>query len=277
MTESEVWIVLWFLIVPFSFIYLYYLIKVILSPFFWISDKKHEAKESFNQAKQETPEVVESDYVEKVKELKVQKIANKQSSLSANKQSNNTVLKEPKIENLKHFLKEEEAQDKAYFLKLYFSLSYTGRKELLRNDEFFRNIAGKPHLQKLIQKIDNDKEKIPIEEFFELRSKIMSENRKNKESHLSWQYSGVYILHNETTDKYYVGQSVNMFRRLRDHFTGYGNHRVYSTYQNGDKWFIKTVLLRETDFPSLNVLERSAIYYYNSCENGYNISLGEFI
>lgn len=38
---------------------------------------------------------------------------------------------------------------------------------------------------------------------------------------LNWEgVSGIYILHDEEKDKYYVGQSININRRLREHLCG---------------------------------------------------------
>lgn len=37
------------------------------------------------------------------------------------------------------------------------------------------------------------------------------------------EFTGIYILHNMNEDKYYVGQSVRVLNRVRQHFTGHGN------------------------------------------------------
>lgn len=87
--------------------------------------------------------------------------------------------------------------------------------------------------------------------------------------------TGVYILHNETQDRYYVGQSVKVFNRLNQHFDGKnGNMDVLMDYLRGDHWNIHIIRLRDTTYDNLDDLERNAITLYDAFESGYNATRG---
>lgn len=87
--------------------------------------------------------------------------------------------------------------------------------------------------------------------------------------------TGVYILHNETQDRYYVGQSVKVFNRLTQHFDGKnGNPNVFMDYLRGDHWNIQIIRLRDTTYDNLDDLERNAITLYDAFESGYNATRG---
>lgn len=85
---------------------------------------------------------------------------------------------------------------------------------------------------------------------------------------------GVYIIHNETKRMYYVGQSVRLSSRLKDHFSGHGNPDVYADYKYGNKFRIRWIFLDGSEFTDLNFMERYYIKQYNSFENGYNKTAG---
>ena len=98
---------------------------------------------------------------------------------------------------------------------------------------------------------------------------------KGKPSYASKQdFSGIYILHNETKNMYYIGQGKNVFVRVNAHFTGKGNGDVYADYKHGDYFTIKMISLKNSGFNSLNELEKSAISFYDSFAHGYNKTRG---
>ena len=88
------------------------------------------------------------------------------------------------------------------------------------------------------------------------------------------EFTGVYILHNETKGLYYVGQSVRVFARVKQHFTGHGNGDVYADFKYGDSFTIKTIPLAESGYQSLNDLERDAIEAFDAHSKGYNMTKG---
>ena len=88
------------------------------------------------------------------------------------------------------------------------------------------------------------------------------------------EFTGVYILHNTSKDLYYVGQSVRVFSRVKQHFTGHGNGDVYADFKYGDSFTIKTIPLAGSGYQSLNDLERDAIEAFNAYTKGYNMTQG---
>lgn len=80
------------------------------------------------------------------------------------------------------------------------------------------------------------------QEFMTMRKNILvGRGRRNYAS--KYNFPGVYILHNVTKDKYYIGQGRQVIDRVNDrvnmHFTGHGNGDVYADYKYGDIFTIK--------------------------------------
>lgn len=112
------------------------------------------------------------------------------------------------------------------------------------------------------------------EEFMAFRSTKLHDNRYEAYYALGKNFTGIYILHNKTKNKYYVGQSKTVLNRVNMHFTGKGNGDVYFDYRAGDQFAIRMVSLQNSGFASLDDLERSAIARYNAYYNGYNKTRG---
>ena len=87
-------------------------------------------------------------------------------------------------------------------------------------------------------------------------------------------FTGIYVIHNKSKDMYYVGQSVRVVGRVRQHLTGHGNGDVYADYKYGDKFEINLVSLRESGYDSLDALERDTIEAYGAYTKGYNRTRG---
>ncbi len=87
-------------------------------------------------------------------------------------------------------------------------------------------------------------------------------------------FTGVYVLHNKTKDMYYVGQSVKVIDRIKQHLTGHGNGDVYADFKYGDEFEVSTVSLADSGYGSLNDLERDTIAAYDAYSNGYNRTAG---
>ena len=87
---------------------------------------------------------------------------------------------------------------------------------------------------------------------------------------------GIYKITNLINGKIYIGQSNNIERRLKEHRYKTENSdipvdRAIGKY--GEKNFTFAVL-EETTTEQLDARETYWIKYYNSCDNGYNCSLG---
>lgn len=91
---------------------------------------------------------------------------------------------------------------------------------------------------------------------------------------------GVYIIHNKEKDKYYVGQSKDVMKRIKQHFSGtvpkniiFAEDYYNSQLANKDNIFeIKIIKCCTKD--ELDKLEKSLIYEYDSWNNGYNGTSG---
>lgn len=111
------------------------------------------------------------------------------------------------------------------------------------------------------------KEMTPTE-FLEIREGVL-----NRSSGVH-DFTGIYILENKTHDKFYVGQSISVFKRAGSHFTGQGNKDIYEDYMSGDIWTVRLVSLANSGFKSINALEKHFIEYHHSTYNGYNKTVG---
>lgn len=86
---------------------------------------------------------------------------------------------------------------------------------------------------------------------------------------------GVYIIFNKSTGMYYVGQSMNIGERLKSHLKGYGSSDVYKSIVNDDN-VLMTFIEFNNNFNDLDEMERRYITHYDSYNNGYNRTRGNF-
>lgn len=91
---------------------------------------------------------------------------------------------------------------------------------------------------------------------------------------------GVYIIHNKEKDKYYVGQSKDVMKRIKQHFNGtipkntiFAEDYYTSQMENRDDIFEYKIIKCETK-DELDSLEKKLIYEYDSWNSGYNGTSG---
>ena len=126
--------------------------------------------------------------------------------------------------------------------------------------------------KKIREQIDllfSNSSEITPKELFDLRNKSL---KNNTFSQLNT--DGVYILHNQTKNMYYIGQSIGLLNRVNNHFTGKGNGDVYADYKYGDKFTIKMLSLKNSGYETLNDLERETIEAYSLKFKLYNKTKG---
>lgn len=87
---------------------------------------------------------------------------------------------------------------------------------------------------------------------------------------------GCYIIHNRENDKYYVGQSKDVLKRIRQHFKGTVPHNIIfaedyylAIPENRDNLFEIKIISCETK-DELDRTEKQLIEHYDSFNNGYN-------
>ena len=87
----------------------------------------------------------------------------------------------------------------------------------------------------------------------------------------------IYKIENIINHKVYIGQTNNVKRRFSEHKArGYGNEGQKKLYRAFNKYGIEnfTFSIIETDIENYDEKEQYRIKYYDSIENGYNISEG---
>lgn len=131
-------------------------------------------------------------------------------------------------------------------------------------------------IDETLEKLSEESLELTPEEFMELREQKIYGRKYEGYYSLTHNFAGIYILHNVTKDKYYVGQSKTVLNRVNMHFTGKGNGDVYFDYRSGDSFTIKMISLEKSGFSDLNSLERNAIAKYNAYYNGYNKTRGNY-
>lgn len=128
----------------------------------------------------------------------------------------------------------------------------------------------------MIDDLASENLELTPEEFMGLRAEKIHGRKYEGYYALSRNFAGIYIIHNVTKNKYYVGQSKTVMNRVNMHFTGKGNGDVYFDYRSGDEFKIKMIALENSGFSDLNSLERNAIAKYNAYYNGYNKTRGNY-
>ena len=112
-----------------------------------------------------------------------------------------------------------------------------------------------------LSRIINGVESITPMDLFKLRTEISD-------------FTGIYIIHNVSSERYYVGQSKREVNRVNQHFTGHGNGDIYADYKYGDIFTLKMLSLNNSGYESLDELERDTIEYYDAFALGYNRTRG---
>lgn len=135
------------------------------------------------------------------------------------------------------------------------------RKELQSAIADFRK-ARNNAIQRNMDDFLNRVEAITPDEFFEIRDRQKGD------------IVGVYIIHNESRNQYYVGQAKKLFFRINQHFTGHGNGDVYADYKYGDDFSIKIIKLSESGYDDIDQLEKDMIEKYHAFNAGYNRTSG---
>lgn len=88
---------------------------------------------------------------------------------------------------------------------------------------------------------------------------------------------GVYIHKNLDNGKCYVGQSHDIFKRVKQELDGQANNSgckaLYQAYQNGYSFEI-ILIFKKKGYPNLHKMERAFINLHDSVRKGYNQTWG---
>lgn len=142
----------------------------------------------------------------------------------------------------------------------------------LKNEIIYFNISIDNKIFNLKEQLDNllidDSLNFDNEDDFLLITECFKKNL----DFLKARY-GVYIIWNKTKNKYYVGQSKDLYKRIfTQHFSykdcDVKNPKFIRDYDAGDEFYLRWEFCNTKD--ELNNLERDYINLYDSFENGYN-------
>ena len=105
--------------------------------------------------------------------------------------------------------------------------------------------------------------------------------RKTKKGYMQYDFDGVYIIHDLDYDAYYVGQSINVIKRLRGHFNGQsskgGADDLNEALISGHNMEVALLRFKNSSFRDLNDMEAYFIDYFDSYYNGYNRTRGNYV
>jgi hypothetical protein len=84
---------------------------------------------------------------------------------------------------------------------------------------------------------------------------------------------GIYVLYNETKDKYYIGQAKRINDRIKQHFA---IEPIAMHHLEGDVIKVKTLYANEVDVQKYNLdhIEKLGIEIFESATSGYNKTSG---
>lgn len=91
---------------------------------------------------------------------------------------------------------------------------------------------------------------------------------------------GCYVIHNKEKDKYYVGQSKDILRRLKQHFRGTMPNNIifaedyYSSKQENKDDLFEIKIIECSTKDELDRKEKNLIEFYDSWNKGYNGTSG---
>lgn len=105
--------------------------------------------------------------------------------------------------------------------------------------------------------------------------------RKTKKGYTKYDFKGVYIIYDVDMNCYYVGQSINVIKRLRGHFNGQaskgGADDLNEALISGHNMEIALLRLQNSSFRDLDDMEAYFIDHFDSYYNGYNRTRGNYI
>lgn len=118
----------------------------------------------------------------------------------------------------------------------------------------------------------------PVKKFddvakFELKILTVSDFQRLRVN-IAYDPTGCYVIYNKLNEKFYVGQAKKLYARVSDHLDGRGCKSLYEDFWHGADLYIQLIVLKESGYLSLDVLEHDLIHYYDSVNAGYNVLAG---
>ena len=104
-----------------------------------------------------------------------------------------------------------------------------------------------------------------VSEFFKMVD-IRTYDLNNKQNDIKLvktiDFSGVYVLQNQTKNKFFIGKSTHVIRKVERQFRGFENKNIYDDFKNGNKYLIRLFRLVDSEFDSVDELEKHVKQIY---------------
>lgn len=98
-----------------------------------------------------------------------------------------------------------------------------------------------------------------VSDFFEMVD-IRAYDLKNKQNDIKLvktiDFVGVYVLHNQAKNTVFIGRSTHVIKKVERLFRGFENKSIYDDFKNNDKFIIRLFRLIDSDFDSVDDLEK---------------------
>ena len=187
----------------------------------------------------------------------------------SNRRKQKLYSKNSKYENKIKELEQKNSEDETKILELKNQMNIMRRSLKKKCDEILkkRDILT-TELNENISKVQSLKTEIETDSsFISLKKYIGLDYQK---------IIGCYIIHNTQNNKYYVGQSKDVMKRIKQHFRGtIPNNVIFSedyylteTNKRDDLFEVKIIPCNTKD--ELDMTEKNYIEIYDSFNNGYN-------
>lgn len=115
---------------------------------------------------------------------------------------------------------------------------------------------------KIFKAIDKYEEYTAIEFDQIYETEMVDENRLSE--------PGIYILHNKTKGKHYVGNSLDVMESVNKMFSGEGSKSVYRDYKRGDVFTVRMVAVISSGYSDIEAMKEDAVRFLDAADEGYN-------
>lgn len=112
----------------------------------------------------------------------------------------------------------------------------------------------------ILERLVSGNEEVSSDEFIEMYN-MRIHNFDSKRDDIKFMkkhdFEGVYVLYNCSRNKYYVGKSGRVLRKIDRQFRGYEDENIYNEYQKGDKFTVRIVSFQNSGYDSIDALEKN--------------------
>lgn len=85
-------------------------------------------------------------------------------------------------------------------------------------------------------------------------------------------FSGVYVVHNTTRNRYFVGSSETVLDHAIQSFCQSDDTDMYHDYKNGDRFKVSMFAVDPSKYAGIDATRQAVIKQYNAYPHGYNLT-----